>query len=403
MRWHDLVHYAVTAMARFRVRSLLILVAMSIGVASMLVLTSLGEGARRYVIAEFASLGTNLLIVLPGKNETQGIAASMFVTETTRDLTIADAIALKRLSRVRRVSPIVVGSSAVSWEQRDRDAPVIGSTTELLEIRHWKMAQGQFLPAGDPERSSAVCVIGAKLKRELFANSPALGEWIRIGDRRYRVIGVLASEGRSIGVDVQDVVIIPVAAAQTLFNTRSLFRILIEATSRESLEILKQQVIQLIKQRHQGEEDVTVVTQDAVLDTFDRILGALTMAVAGIAAISLVVAGILIMNVMLVAVSQRTAEIGLLKALGANRHQVVLLFLTEAALLSLIGAGIGIVIGMSGSGWLRAVYPDIPFVVPYWALLSSVLVALLTGLAFGVMPARRAARQDPVTSLARRM
>ena len=403
MRWHDLIHYAVTAMVRFRMRSVLILVAMSIGVSSMLVLTSLGEGARRYVIAEFASLGTNLLIVLPGKSETQGIAASLFVTETTRDLTVADAVALQRLSRARLVSPLSVGSATVSWQQRDRDAPVIGSTRELLEIRLWKMAQGQFLPPGDPERSSAVCVIGANLKRELFANSRALGEWIRIGDRRYRVIGVLASEGRSIGVDVQDVIIIPVAAAQTLFNTRSLFRILVEATSRESLESLKQQVIQLIKTRHQGEEDITAITQDAVLETFDRILGALTMAVAGIAAISLVVAGILIMNVMLVAVSQRTAEIGLLKALGANRRQVVLLFMTEAALLSLVGASIGIVIGMAGSGWLRYAWPDIPFVVPYWALLSSVLIALLTGLVFGVMPARRAARQDPVISLARRM
>ncbi len=403
MRWRDLILYAFTAMARYRTRSILILVAMSIGVGSMLVLTSLGEGARRYVVSRFASLGTNLLVVLPGKSETQGIAASMFVTETTRDLTIADAMALQRLSSVRRVSPLVVGSARVSWQQRDRDAAVIGSTAELLDIRHWKMSQGEFLPPGDAERASPVCVIGANVKRELFIGQQALGEWVRIGERRYRVIGVMASEGRSIGVDVQDVVFVPVAAAQALFNTSSLIRIMIEAKTRENLESLEDQVIALIKTRHQGEEDITVISQDAVLNTFDRILGTLTLTVAGIASISLLVAGILIMNVMLVAVSQRTAEVGLLKALGANRQQVVLLFLTEAALLSLVGAAIGIFIGMAGSAWLQAAYPDVEFVIPYWALLSSALIALLTGLVFGVMPARRAARQDPVISLAQRL
>ena len=240
------------------------------------------------------------------------------------------------------------------------------------------------------------------MRDELFGAQRAIGEWLRIGDRRFRVIGVLESEGRSIGVDVQDVVIIPVASAQQLFNTASLFRLLVEASSREAIEPAKQFVIDTLQQRHQGEKDVTVITQDAVLDTFDRILGALTYAVGGIASISLAVAGILIMNVMLVAVTQRTAEIGLLKALGAAPGQIVTLFLTEALILATLGALAGLVLGQAGSLAIRHAFPTLPAHPPAWASAAALGVAVFTGLLFSVMPARRAARLDPVRALSRR-
>ena len=212
----------------------------------------------------------------------------------------------------------------------------------------------------------------------------------------------MASEGRSIGVDVEDLVIIPVASAQALFNTESLFRILISAKSRKSIPHAKRYILDTLRKRHQGEEDITVITQDAVLATFDMILHALTYTVAGIAAISLAVAGILIMNVMLVAVAQRTAEIGLIKAVGGTGRQIIQLFLTEAGLLSLTGAVLGVTIGELGSWLIRVLYPVFPMVPPWWSIVAAVSLALVTGLLFGYLPARRAAHLNPVDALAQR-
>ena len=404
MRLHsrDAAVFAWGALRGYPARTGLMLLAMAIGVAAVVVLTALGEGARRYVIGEFSALGTNLLIVIPGRSETGGFSPSTLMGETPRDLTIADAEALTRSVNVRRVAPLNVGQSEVSWGGRSREVVIIGATHEYLAIRKWKLGQGQFLPAAKWDRAIPVAVIGGKIRREIFGPHRALGEWLRIGDRRYRVVGILASKGRSIGVDVEDLVIIPVASAQQLFNTPSLFRILVEARSREAIAPARRFVIETLQRRHQGVKDVTVITQDAVLATFDKILGALTYAVGGIAAISLAVAGILIMNVMLVAVSQRTAEIGLLKALGASRREITVLILTEAGLLSATGALGGLLLGLLGNVLIRRVLPVLPAQTPLWALLSAIGVAVLTGLLFSILPARRAARLDPVLALSRR-
>ena len=400
MTARDVLRLAGGSLGRARGRTFLMLLAMAIGVAAVVVLTSLGEGARRYVTGEFASLGTNLLIVIPGRTETTGGAPALVVGQTPRDLTLDDALALNRSSAVRQVAPVVVGSAAAQFGGLEREVPIIGSTRELLDVRKWQMARGQFLPGGDPRRAASVCVIGEKLRGELFGEQRALGQWLRIGDRRFRVIGVLASEGRSIGVDVQELAIVPVASAQALFNTPSLFRILVEASGRDSLPTAAEFIRRTVADRHQGEEDITVITQDAVLATFDRIFLALTMTLGGIAAISLVVAGVLIMNVMLVAVSQRTAEIGLLKAIGASPRQILTLFLTEATLLSMLGAIVGLGAGALGIWAIRQGYPALPLQAPLWAVVSAVLVALAAGIVFGILPARRAARLDPVTALA---
>jgi len=394
--------FALGAINGQRLRTALVLLAMAIGVAAVVVLTSLGEGARRYVMSEFSSLGSNLLIVLPGRTETAGMGAALMVSETPRDLTIDDAVALMRHPLVSGVAPVSIGTAAVSWRQREREVPVFGSSAAVLPIRHLEMAQGRFLPDADLDRAQSVCVIGGNTRKELFGSEAALGQWLRIGDRRFRVIGVLASSGSSMGMDPDDVIIIPVASAQQLFNTSSLFRILVEGNSRDALPQVKAHILRTLKERHQGEEDVTVVSQDAVLKTFDRILQALTLTLAGIAAISLAVAGILIMNVMLISLAQRTAEVGLLKALGAAPDQILRLFLTEAALLSLLGAVLGLLLGLLGTFLMATAYPDFPSSAPLWAISAAVLVALLTGLLFGVMPARRAARLDPVQALMRR-
>lgn len=401
MKTFDVLRFSFRAATGYPARTLLTLLAMAIGVGAVILLTALGEGARRYVTREFTSLGTHLLIVIPGRSETTGGPPPM-LGETPRDLTLEDALALKRSSAIRRVAPVAIGSAPVAWQQREREATIMGSTAEMFDIRQLSMAQGRFLPAGNPSRGSAVCVLGYKIKSELFGNSSPLGEWVRIGGRRFRVIGVMAAKGQSLGLDMGDIAIIPVASAQMLFNTSSLFRILIQAGGREAVPRAKKAILQIIQDRHEGEDDLTVITQDALLKTFDRIFNALTLTVGGIAAISLAVAGILIMNVMMISVSQRKTEIGLLKAIGSPRSQILRLFLSESAVLSLIGSFLGVVLALVGTWASLRFYPNFPVTIPWWALTAATVVGLLTGLVFGALPARRAAGLEPVEALSRR-
>jgi len=401
MRARDLLLFSMQATTANRGRTLLMLLAMAIGVSSVILLISLGDSARRYVIDQFSSLGTNLLIVLPGRSETTG-GPPPLLGETPRDLTLDDAIALTRSTAIKRISPIIAGSAPVSVLQLEREMIVLGASSELLEIRHLQMSQGSFLPPGDISRGENVCVIGSEGKKELFGTGQALGKWVRIGDRRFRVIGVLTQIGVSLGEDMSEVVIIPVATAQALFNTQSLFRIVVEASSEDAIGRAKESILSIIRARHEGEDDITVITQDAVLATFDRIFRALTMTVGGIAAISLVVAGIMIMNIMLVAVSNRRAEIGLLKALGAPRQQIMGLFLTESALLSIAGAAIGFLLAYGGMELLAGFFPEYSLALAPWSPFIASALALGTGIIFGVMPARRAALLEPALALSRR-
>jgi putative ABC transport system permease protein len=402
MRPADLLHLAAESLFRARLRSVMMLIAMSIGVAALVVHTSLGEGARRYVTGEFQALGTDLLIVLPGRSETTGVQPGLFAGETPRDLTLDDARALLRVPGIERIAPLVVGSAPVSSAGLTREVPVIGSTADFYYVRNLSMGQGRFLPPGELDRDMAVCVIGTKVASELFPQRPAVGSSVRIGDRRFRVIGVLGDSGRAIGFDLQELVIIPVSSAQQIFNTESLFRILVQASDHDAIPRTRLAVLETIKARHQGEEDVTVITQDAVLATFNRIFTALTLTLAGIASVSLAVAGILIMNVMLVAVSQRTAEVGLLKALGARGRQITALFLAEAVLLSVAGALAGLVVGYAANALIGRIYPALPVGAPAWAVVLALAIAVASGVVFGLMPARRAARLDPVVALAGR-
>ena len=400
MRWADVAQFASGSLRGNPTRTLLMILAMSIGVASVVVLTALGEGARLYVVNQFSSLGTNLVIVLPGRTETAGIGPGMLLGQIPREITLDDAQAIQHSRDVKRIAPLTVGTATLSRGALNREVVVLGSTSDLLEVRHMSMGIGKFLPPGDIHESASVCVLGNQMKRELFGNEQAVGQWVRLGDRRFRVIGVLAEQGESMGMRTDELVIIPVASAHQLFNTSGLFRIMIEAKSRDVIDEVKHDAEQIMFQRHNGEKDVTVITQDAVLATFDRILTALTMAIGGIAAISLAVAGVLIMNVMLIAVAQRVKEIGLLKALGAPGTQIRALFFAEAALLSIVGSVVGLVLGYAGSMLIGKIYPSLPVSPPWWAVLAACGIAMGTGILFSVWPARRAAQLDPVAALA---
>jgi len=324
----------------------------------------------------------------------------MLLGQIPRDITLDDAQAILGSRAVKHIAPLTVGTATVSRDALNREVVVLGSTSDLLEVRHMSIAIGKFLPEGDIHESASVCVLGNQIRRELFGNEQAVGQWVRLGDRRFRVIGVLGSQGESMGMRTDELVIVQVASAHQLFNTSGLFRILIEAKNRDVIEQARHDAEQIMFQRHNGEKDVTVITQDAVLATFDRILTALTMAVGGIAAISLAVAGVLIMNVMLIAVAQRVKEIGLLKALGAPGKQIRNLFFAEAVLLSAIGSLAGLLLGYMGSFIIGQIYPTLPVSPPWWAVIAACTMALGTGILFSVWPARRAARLDPVAALA---
>jgi putative ABC transport system permease protein len=402
MRGADYLQLAWSATTSNVRRTLLIMLATAIGVAAVVMLTALGEAGRRYVTGQFETLGSNLLIIMPGRNETVGGAPPM-MGETPRDLTIDDALALLADAAITRVAPVSVGSAPASTAAGlERELSVLGSTAELRQVRRLKMGQGRFLPRGDPHRASAVCVLGAEAKQELFGDAPALGQWLRLADRRFRVIGVLAESGVSVGMDMDDLIIVPVAAAQALFNREGLFRVLVEARGPAWLDTAEQAIHRIVAARHEGEDDVTVITQNSVVQTLDRIIGTLTLGVAAISSISLLVAGILIMNVMLVTVAQRRAEIGLLKALGAPGRSVQRLFLLEALLLAGSGAVAGVALGTAAAWLTNRLLADFDVVPPAWAVLAALLIALASGLLSGVLPARRAAALNPIDALARR-
>ncbi len=394
----DVLRFAASALRGHGLRTVLSMLGVAIGVAAVIMLTALGEGARRYVTDQFASLGTNLLIVVPGRTETTGGMPGF--GGTPNDLTIDDAVAvLRRVRQIRALSPVAMGNETVSFGERSRQVAILGATAEMLEVRDLSMRSGRFLPTGDWDRGTSVAVLGPKSARELFPGIEPVGQVLRIGEFRMRVIGVMAQRGVAIGVDFDDVVIVPVATAMRLFNRTSLFRLLVSVRVYTEIEAAELMIGEVLRDRHDGDEDFTIVTQDAVASAFSQIFAALTAAVVGIAAISLTVAGIGIMNVMLVSVSERTHEIGLLKAIGAHPRQILAAFLVESIMLSAAGGAVGLLTGWLAIEALLAAYPGFSAAPPAWAVAAAAGVSLGVGAIFGVLPARHATRLDPIAAL----
>ncbi len=400
MSGRDLAAYAGRALAGHRLRSLLSLLGVAVGISAVVLLTALGEGARRYVVDQFAQIGSSFVAVLPGKTDTVGALPG--IGGVPNDLTLDDARALERaLPGVRFVAPFVVASDSVARGERRRDVLVAGVTPEFAALRRLSVARGSFLPETDLERGGALTVLGHRVAVELFAGEDPIGEAVRIGGRRCKVVGVLAPRGQQLGMNMDDVVLVPVVTGMRMFDRSSLFRIVIDVGPTGDVAAVKQRALEVLIERH-GEEDVTLITEAAVVDSLSAILDALTLAVAAIAAISLAVAGIGILNVLLVAVAERTVEIGLLRALGASRRQVLACFLAEAILLSGLGGALGLAAGAFGVRVLVGIWPALPAAPPVWAIAAAVVLSLSVGGVFGWLPARRAANLDPVLALAGR-
>ncbi|MBW2232561.1 MAG: ABC transporter permease [Deltaproteobacteria bacterium] len=393
----DLLRLSTGAIRGHPTRSMLSMLGIAIGVAAVVLLTSLGEGARRYIVAQFSQFGTNVLAINPGKVETGGIPGAF--GGTTRKLTIEDSEAIGRLPEVQNVVPMAMGQARVEGNGRGRSVLIYGTTSTLPEVFSFEIGQGSFLPRGDPRRGGSLAVLGPKLKRELFGEENALGEFVRVAGARLRVIGIMAPKGRMLGFDIDDAAYIPVATAMRLFNLDELQEVDVLFSHEGMTESVARAVRRLLVERHGGNEDFSLTSQTEMLEVFGRVMDVITLSVAVIAAISLLVGAIGIFTMMWISVGERVSEIGLMRALGATSRQVHGIFLSEAVLLTSLGGTAGLVFGLSMMLLLRLMLPGLPLSAPVEYVLAALLMSAVAGLVSGVSPARRAAALEPVDAL----
>ncbi len=393
----DLVRLAAGAVNGHRLRSGLSMVGIAIGIAAVILLTSIGEGTRRYILGQFSQFGANLIIINPGKAKTSGMPG-MF-GGTTRHLTIDDAAALARIPGVERVVPAAMGTARIEAGERGRNVAVNGVTPDIETVWRFHPRVGGFWPSGDARRGAPAVVLGPKVARELFADRSPLGETVRIGGRRFRVTGVMEPKGNMLGFDLDDTVYVPVATALQMFNLADLGEIDVGYASTEATARIVAEAKRVLRERHGGEEDFTVITQEAMLAVFGNVMRMITMAVGAIAGISLVVGAIGILTMMWITVRERTAEIGLVRALGASTRQVAALFLAEAAAVAVLGGAAGVASGLGLAAGLRWLVPGLPVETPVGFVGAALGLSLAVGLLSGVLPARRAAGLDPVEAL----
>lgn len=393
---NDFIKLTGTSLLAHKLRSFLTMLGISVGIAAVVLLTSIGEGIHQFVLNEFTQFGTTLVAVNPGKTTTHGMTMGVFGAE--RPLSIEDAEALKRLPFAKSVVGIVQGNAEVEGNSRSRRTTVYGTGSDFPQAFSMPVQLGRFLPEDDPIAPRAFAVLGSRVKQELFGNKNPLGERIRISGFRYRVIGVMQSKGQVLGFDLDDTVYIPLARGLELFNREGLMEIDVMYTEGSNIDKVVDGIKQLLTTRH-GREDFSITTQQQMLDVLGSILNVLTFAVGAIGGISLLVGAIGIITIMTISVSERKSEIGLIRALGARHNQVLALFLGEAVVLSAVGGVAGLVFGIGIAQLLMAVIPALPVYTPWTFVALAESIAIIIGLAAGVIPAQRAARLDPVEAL----
>ena len=393
----DALRLAMRAVTAQRLRSFLTLLGIAVGIASVILLTSIGEGIHRFVLAEFTQFGTNIASITPGKVKTSGPAPTG-IPSSVRPLTLDDTLHLSKLPQVTGVSAMVWGNTEIGANGRLRRSTVNGVGADMLNVYSMSVRIGQFLPNDELENARAFVVLGSKLTTELFGTDNPLGQRVRLGNSQFRVIGVLESKGQFLGVDLDDAAYVPVARAMELFNRDGMMKIDIAYREGVPAASVVKSITRLLEARH-GREDFTITTQEDMLRSLSNILDILTMAVGALGSISLLVGGVGIVTIMTIAVSERSGEIGLLVALGAPRNTILGLFLGEAVALSALGGIIGLVLGIGLAQIIHLAVPALPVHTPISFVLLAEGIAIAIGLVAGVLPARSAARLDPVEAL----
>lgn len=379
-----------------RMRSFLTALGIAVGIASVVLLTSLGEGLHRYMLAEFTQFGTNLIGINPGKVTTHGISGGLI--SNVRPLSIEDGEALKRIPEVLDVVSVVQGNAAVEAGKRTRRTTIYGIDPAAPKVLKLNVAAGRFLPDDPPRAARSFAVLGSKVRQELFGSGQALGERVRIGSELFRVIGTMESKGQMLGFDLDDAVYIPTAKALAMFNRESLMEIDVLYQEGSNADQVSEKIKKILTGRH-GSEDFTITTQEKMLEVLGSVLNILTLAVGALGGISLLVGGVGILTIMTIAVNERTSEIGLLRALGTERFQILSLFLGEAVVLASIGGLAGLILGL-GTAWLLGVLvPALPTHASWTYVVAAELLAAVVGLLAGILPARRAAALNPVDAL----
>ena len=385
-----------------KLRSSLTMLGIIIGNASVITLVGLGRGAQTLAKNQLSNLGANVLFIVPGNNDTRrrGIAFP-------KNLVLDDAYAIEeQVPSVKKVAPQISANEIVQSNSKSLSISIAGVTPEFLQVRSFEVDEGRFISQNDVKGSRSVVVIGPDLKTEFFNNELALGKNIRIKDHSYEIIGILEPKGAVFGSNQDKNAYIPLTTMVNRITGKdptfgiSLSFISVEAISKNKTSAAKFQITNLLRQRHKilRDDDFAVRSQEDALNIVTNITSGLTFLLAGIGAVSLIVGGIGIMNIMLVSVSERTEEIGLRKAIGAKQSDVLIQFLFEALILSVIGGLIGTVTGLSGV-YIIGIITPLPASVGIPTTLSTMIISGSIGLIFGVLPAKRASKLDPIVAL----
>ena len=385
-----------------KLRSSLTMLGIIIGNASVITLVGLGRGAQTLAKNQLSNLGANVLFIVPGNNDTRrrGIAFP-------KNLVLDDAYAIEeQVPSVKKVAPQISANEIVQSNSKSLSISIAGITPEFLQVRSFEVNEGRFISQNDVKGSKSVVVIGPDLKAEFFKDDKALGKNIRIKDHSYEIIGILEPKGAVFGSNQDKNAYIPLTTMVNRITGKdptfgiSLSFISVEAISKNKTSAAKFQITNLLRQRHKilRDDDFAVRSQEDALNIVTNITSGLTFLLAGIGAVSLIVGGIGIMNIMLVSVSERTEEIGLRKAIGAKQSDVLIQFLFEALILSVIGGLIGTVTGLSGV-YIIGIITPLPASVGIPTTLSTMIISGSIGLIFGVLPAKRASKLDPIVAL----